>query len=97
MNDTARLAWHRAAETDGSTTPAQSRSPVNLLERRLPQPWHACRSLKGCWQVWDSDDELVVDNLSERDARVIAAAHDLYEQACNAADILDQQLKGGRL
>jgi hypothetical protein len=41
-----------------------------------PRPWTARKESKA-WSVYDKDGDLIVDNLEERDARLISAAPEL--------------------
>ena len=92
MNDTARLAAHRALETEGSTTPAQARSPVIPLISDRPRPWDIGRCFAGGWLVRDANGEIVAEHLSARDAKIIAAAPELAHAAHGYCEDFDRAL-----
>lgn len=92
MNDTARLAAHRELETEGSTTPAQSRSRPRAVDDR-PRPWvYAYDMVWGTYSVRDADGAAIASGLSQRDAKLIAGAPDMGALAQQFCDDLDRAL-----
>ena len=89
MNDAARLAAHREAETEGSITPAQSRAfPVDDHAR----PWSMHRDDNGAYFVRDADGLIVANCLSQRDARIITFSPELGGLALQFCEDFDRAL-----
>ena len=92
MNDAARLAAHLAAETEGSTTPAQAYIRSRPVDDR-PRPWtFHWDMLWQSYRVVDADGHLIVERLSHRDARLIAGAPEVAALAQEFCDDLDRAL-----
>ena len=91
MNDIARLAAHRAIETEGSTTPAQARALHHGDDH--PRPWvYAYDMVWGTYSVRDADGATIATGLSQRDAKLIAGAPDMGALAQQFCDDLDRAL-----